>query len=234
MIPSDYDSAARWLAGGRKKNDRPMYWHGMRLQTRGNDIAAYSQWLQTDLALYHPDNSMTIQAPTVSSHWGTWDSLKSQGVRYALTAISGVFNIYQKDYKHYVVPRDAVVSPSKIQGCRTCASSGKVDWYCSPTNCWDVVTNESGKRVCPTHPEATVNMYRTWHHADCEHGKQGHVLYKVAQCWYCAGSGKREYGLKRIPIKWDGSPLRLKDGKLFVRELTELEKRIASYVKPIT
>ncbi len=232
MIPLNYDEAANWLAGGRKKDDRPMYWHAMRLQTRGNDIAAYSNWLDTDLALYHPDNSMTIQAPIISSAWGSWNSLRSQGVRYALTAISGVSRIYQKDYQFYLVTRDAARGPSKIQGCRTCSSSGKVDSYCNPPYCWDAVTDEDNKRICPTHPE--VIMSRNWHYIDCEHGKQGHVLYKTTECWYCAGKGKREYGLKKIPIKWDGSPLRLKDGKLFVRELTELEKRIASYVKPIT
>jgi hypothetical protein len=43
--------------------------------------------------------------------------------------------------------------------------------------------------------------------------------------------GRREYGNNLISIAWDGSPIRLKDGNLVKQPPTELERRIASYVK---
>jgi hypothetical protein len=57
------------------------------------------------------------------------------------------------------------------------------------------------------------------------------MVERNRECHYCNGTGKQDYGSKLISMVWDGSPLKLKDGSLVKREPTELEKRIAAYVK---
>lgn len=238
MIIRNYNDAHAWMQGGRKKYDRPMYYRGLRLQSRGQDIAIYEPWSKVDIVLLHQDGSMTMQAPMMTTHWGGHFSLlRSQGIRYTLSAISNVWDIYQKNYECYVVPVDAPTSPSKVQGCRSCKSSGLVDLHCYGKTCYNGTINDEGIFSCPDHTEVDYapGTYVRWHPTACEHGViNKHVIPKGQPCWYCAGSGKREYGLKRIPIKWDGSPLRLKDGKVVKKQLTDLEKRIASYVNNIT
>ena len=58
------------------------------------------------------------------------------------------------------------------------------------------------------------------------------MMYRAHECYYCGGTGKRDYGSKLISLQWDGFPVRLREGKVIKQEPTELEKRIANYVKP--
>lgn len=226
----DYDSAKTFLAGGRKVWDRPLYWGNMRVQQRGQDIALNLPWYQgCDLVLYHPDGSMTIQAPTVSHPWmGTFGTIHSQGVRYKLNYLAGFSRLYQKNGKVRIVEKDPVITAPKIQGCRKCSSSGKVDEYCWGNSCYS-----GGNRLCEEHPDAKnwTNPYS--HSLPCKHGKEGqHKIPKGMSCYSCNGSGNRDYGSQPLFTLWDGSPLKVKDGKLVKREPTQLEKRMAAYVRP--
>lgn len=238
-IPYDYDAAARWLRKSKRVVDRDkertMYWghKGARLIRRSSDtIGIYVPWINSDIATYHSNGDMFIHTPqTYTTHWGgTYTPLRSQGLRYMLRLISGVENIYIKKGVTYLLPKDAPRTPSKIQGCRSCKSSGKIDWTCWPDTCHQA--RYSGNySVCPEHKDAAVNV-SGWHEIPCEHGKtQRHTVYRSRDCYYCGGKGRREYGNNPIALVWDGSPIRIKDGKLVKKEPSELEKRIAAYVQ---
>lgn len=48
-----------------------MYMRGLRLQQRGKDIAIVDRWYGFDPVLFHPDGTLTIQAPQASvNQWG--------------------------------------------------------------------------------------------------------------------------------------------------------------------
>lgn len=225
---SNYDEAKTYLAGGRKKWDRPMYMRGLRLQQRGKDIAIMDKWYGFDPVLFHPDGTLTIQAPNNSvTHWGgTWNPLRSQGVRYNIRHFGNLQQVFQKNGTIYITTQDALRTPSKVQRCRGCKGSGKRDTWCSPTYCHNPFP-------CEDHPEWNPGTSRGyWHYGKCAHGiSDSHVIPKGTDCYSCNGTGKQDYGNKLISIAWDGSPLRLLNGKLVKQPPTELEKRIAAYVK---
>jgi len=222
----DYDSAKTWLAGGRKKYDRPLYTRGLRLQTRGKDIAVRCMWGGFDPILYHPDGTMTIQAPKSTTNWGsTWNPLRSQGSRYIIKKFSGMQDVFQRNGICYITTKDAPLTPSKVQKCRGCRGSGKVDLWCSPNYC--------RANPCEDHPWSVGQRY--WHYGVCSHGeKDAHTIPKGKDCYGCSGTGRKDYGNKPISLMWDGSPLRLKDGNPIKAEPTELEKRIANYVQSVS
>ncbi len=222
---SNYDEAKSYLAGGRKKWDRPMYMRGLRLQNRGKDIAVMDKWYGFDPVLFHPDGTLTIQAPQSSpTAWGgTWNPLRSQGVRFNIKHFGKLQECVQRDGEIYITTQDALRTPSKVQKCRRCKGVGLVDGWCSPPYC-------KNHAPCSDHPLVAKNTY--WHYDLCPHGKDfSHSIPSSQQCFRCNGSGKVDYGNKLISIAWDGSPLRLKDGNIVKQAPTELERRIAAYVK---
>lgn len=225
----DYVTADLYLKGGRKKYDRPLYFGGLRVQSRGTDIAVRADWGWGgfDIALFHPDSSMTIQAPVMNTPWGgSFSSLRSHSIRYRINHFSGLRDIFQRKGECYIITQDSVISPPKIQGCRSCSRTGLVDGWCNPSYC--------RQENCTEHPNAKVPGHGQWHRVPCEHGiETGHKTVRTNKCWSCNGMGMRDYGSKFAKIKWDGSPLRLRDGNIVKQEPTELEKRIAQYVKSI-
>ena len=226
---SNHAEAKSYLAGGRKKWDRPMYMRGLRLQSRGNDIAIVDKWYGFDPVLFHPDGTLTIQCPqAVPTSWGgTWNPLRSQGVRYNIKHFGNLQGVFQKNGTIYITPQDALRTPSKVQKCRGCKGSGKRDMWCSPPYC-------NNHFPCEDHPEWMPTQGRStyWHYGKCSHGfSDSHNVPNGNDCYSCSGTGKQDYGNKVISIAWDGSPLRLFDGRLVKQPPTELEKRIAAYVK---
>lgn len=224
----DYDTASVYLSEGRKKWIRPLYMRGLHLRKLSNgDIAINCKWSNMTPVVYHTDGTVTISAPVVQTHWGgMWNTLRSSTVRYNILQFSGLKQIQQKQFECYITFQDAVQSPPKIQGCRQCKQSGKMDSWCSATYC-------SNDWPCSEHPNAILGSNRSsWHKVPCEHGvSDGHQVKQGQQCYYCNGAGKRDYGSKLATFKWDGSPIKLKDGNLIKRPPTELEKRIAAYVQ---
>lgn len=226
----DYDTAKMWLDGGRKKWERPLYIRHLRVYKRPNGIAISAPWYKQDLITYHPDGTVTIQAPSQQSHWGgSWSPLRSQTTRRNILDFSGIQAIEQRNFNCYITFTDAPTTPPKIQGCRVCKQRGKVDGWCSAVYC----DNDSSCKLHPETASSIGNIYRrSWHHTECEHGKLGgHSTPLTEECYACKGTRKRDYGSKLVTYLWDGSPLKLKDGKLVKQPPTELEKRIAAYVK---
>jgi len=227
---TDYDTAKSYLSGGHKKWDRPLYVRGLRVQSRSKDIAIVDKWYNFEPILFHPDGTLTIQAPqSVPNNWGgSWNPLRSQGVRRNFKDFSGLQGMFQKAGTIYITTQDALRTPSKIQKCRTCHGLGLVDSWCSPRYC-------NNSLPCEDHPEVQVtagNNYASWHYGKCPHGiSDSHTVPKSQDCYHCKGVGLREYGNNLISIAWDGSPIRLKDGNLVKQPPTELEKRIAAYVQ---
>lgn len=229
-----------YLAGGRKKYERTLYDRGYRIQyankfSKASDIQIVMPWLNNyPLITIHPDNTKTIQAPSqvVTSWGGTWHPLRAYSVRFTLFKYTGV-EVVQRNFKFQLYERDAKISPPKIQGCRICSQSGRLDTWCSPTYCWDV-HQETG--MCPTHTEATMSDREKQagrHMVACEHGDiQGHSVKRGRECYYCNGSKKRDYGSKRISLAWDGSPIKVENGNIVRKPLTDLERIVAAYAGP--
>ena len=227
---NDYNSAKIWLDEGRKKWERPLYIRHLRVYKRPNGIAISAPWYKEDLITYHADGTVTIQAPPQSSHWGgAWSPLRSQTTRRNILEFSGIQAIEQKNFKCYLTFTDAVKTPPKIQGCRVCKQRGKLDGWCSPVYC----DNEDNCTIHPIDASQTNNIYRrAWHYKECGHGKiGGHTLPLAQHCYACGGTRKRDYGSKLTSFLWDGTAIKLKDGQLVKQPPTELEKRIAAYVK---
>jgi hypothetical protein len=223
----DYDAAKAYLSGGHKKWDRPLYVRGLRVQSRNKDIAIVDKWFGFEPILFHPDGTLTIQAPiSMPTAWGgSWNTLRSQSVRRNIKEFSGLQGVFQKAGVVYITTQDALRTPSKIQKCRTCRGLGLVDGWCSPPYC-------NKAFPCDEHPEWKPKNTSYWHQGLCPHGNtDSHKTPKSDACYYCKGVGLREYGNNLISIAWDGSPIRLKDGNLVKQPPTELEKRIAAYVQ---
>lgn len=227
---TDYDTAKSYMSNGRKTWDRPMYVRGLRLQYRGKDIAVVDNWYKCDPILFHSDGTLTIQAPqSIPNNWGgTWNPLRSQGFRRNFKDFSGLQGMYQKAGQIYITTQSALRSPSKIQKCRGCHGLGLVDSWCSPPYC-------NTNFPCSEHPEwkpLMVSHNYNWHYGNCPHGNtDSHSVPNSRECYGCNGVGMREYGNKLISMVWDGSPIRLRDGNIVMQPPTELEKRIAAYVK---
>lgn len=227
---SNYDEAKTFLSKGRKSWDRPMYMRGLRLQKRSNgSIAILDRWAGFDPVTFHPDGTLTIQAPTTTTQWGSWNTLNSQTVRRNIRDFSGLQHCFKRDGVVYIVEQNATLTPPKVQKCRVCKGKGKVDSYCYPDYC-----NKSWP--CPDHPHWEPDDKKKtyyWHYGTCEHGNvDSHKVLLGQTCRSCQGEGKRDYGSQYVKIAWDGSPLRLLNGKLIKQAPTELEKAIAAYVKP--
>jgi hypothetical protein len=226
----DYDTATIWLQEGRKKYVRPLYMRGLYMSKVSNgDIVITDKWAQFNPVVFHRDGTKTIQAPVINRPWGSWNSLSSQTVRYNILQFSGIAQIYQKNFECHLVFQDALTTAPKIQGCKTCKQTGKMDSWCNSTYC-------SNDWPCAEHPDAVQGASASsWHKVPCEHGVlHGHEVKQGQQCYYCNGTRKRDYGSKLISLIWDGSPLRIKNGSLVKQPPTELEKRIAAYVQPIS
>lgn len=220
----DYNEARRWLRQGRNKFDRPMYTSNLRLKLRSNgDVEVFCPWIQQSLVTIHSNDVRTIQVQS-----GSWNPLFNHGIRNIITRYSGITRLYQKKHKFYLVPNDFKLSPAKIQKCRGCSGSGKRDGHCVPDVCWQPDCQYPNKISAPY-------SHQTHHYHECVHGMQkSHKVYRAQPCYYCNGSGKRDYGSNAIAMLWDGSPLRLIDGNPINSKPTELEKAVAAYVNPIS
>jgi hypothetical protein len=176
-----------------------------------------------------PDSylQLTIQAPTVTTAWGSqWNLLRSQSVRLVLAEYAGFQNLYLKNGRAYILEYGHNNTPPKIQKCRSCNGLGKQKAWCTPVTCW----NDPCKY--PDRPVLNANKYRNWHEHSCEHGNHKmHKIYTENDCYRCGSVGKADYGSKPIAMMWDGSPLRIKHGQIINNQPTELEKAIAAYVK---
>ena len=244
-----YQEWSDYLDGGRKKYMRPLYEYGMTInkankyQPAGGDLEIKASWAGNfPFILVHNDDSFTLQSKTVHTAWGgSYDIVKSQGVRYRMWKYTGI-NVFQKNYQIRVLEVDPARTPSKMQGCRKCSKTGLVDGWCYLNTCHngqyyvgDKATNES-IFACPDHPDSPEprHNYASWHYVTCEHGEtEGHKLIKGARCHSCNGNGIREYGNNPISLPWDGSPLRVKDRKIISVTASgpiNLERLVAQYV----
>lgn len=236
-------SHAEWetyLANGRKKYERPLYDRGLRIQyankfKRGGDIQIVIPWLNRyPLITIHPDDTMTIQSQDTQTHWGsTFNPARAYSTRYTFWKYAGI-EVVQRQFKIRLFETDAAITPPKIQGCRMCRQSGKLDTMCHPPTCWNGNVNDKGVYSCPDHPDAIQNnKYSRWHQMPCEHGLDtNHTVPKGQECYSCNGLGKRDYGSKRVSLLWDGSPLKVKNQKIVMQNQTDLERIVASYAGP--
>ena len=229
-----WQEASDFLAGGRKKHERPLYDRGLRIWKtnkwdKDSDIAIGWRSYQP-FVIFHKDGSTTIQAQQPPTH--SWNPLFGCSTRLTIMRYSGIKSLYQRDFKHYIVDNDARTMPPKIQGCRQCTQTGLQDVWCYPQNCWNSVQNADGSYSCPDHPgEGSAR----WHSVSCAHGntQNGHLIKDGTTCYYCQGTKKRDYGSKLERTLWDGSPIRVRDGNIIKSAATLLERMVADYVRPI-
>jgi hypothetical protein len=237
-----WQGASDYMKDGRKKHERPLYDRGLRIWKENrwdpdSDISIgwkYSGVSQT-FVTYHKDGTTTIKGGIQTNSWGnSWNTLRGQSVRLTIHRYAGI-QVLQRNFNFYLQEDGAALTPAKIQGCRTCSQTGLVDSYCGPIACNKVISQPNGSMICPEHPDAQLASWRSWHYTACEHGfDSGHTLKRSQQCYYCKGTKKRDYGSKPIRTMWDGSPLRLRDGKIINSMPTLLERMLADYVQPIS
>jgi hypothetical protein len=235
-----YSDWQDYLANGRKKYERTLYDRGYRIRyankfNKTSDIQIVLPWINNHpLITIHPDNTRTLSAPgSVTTHWGgTYNPLRSYSIRFTIYKYTGV-EIVQRNFAFRLYEQDAKISPPKIQGCRNCSQTGRVDSWCSPTNCWDVQRETQG---CPVHPDLTLTekeIQLSRHLIPCEHGGlTGHNVTRGQECYHCNGARKRDYGSKRVSLAWDGSPIKVENGNIVRKPLTDLERIVAAYAGP--
>jgi len=235
----DWNWADNFLKRGRKKYERPLYDRGLRIwktnkwDADSNINVGYAWNLINPFVTYHKDGTTTIQAPTYPHGWS---ALRGYSTRFTINRYAGI-QVLQRNFKFYLEEHDAPLSPVKMQGCRMCSRTGLIDGWCGPSNCYDGVKGEDGKMSCETHPDAEyigqVWQYN-WHMLPCPHNNpKGHKVIRELLCYSCNGVGMRDYGSKPDRTQWDGSPLRLRDGKIIKSAATLLERMVADYVEPI-
>ena len=237
-----YDDWQTYLSNGRKKYERTLYDRGYRIQyankfNKSSDIQIVMPWVNNyPLITIHPDNTRTLQSPgTVTTAWGgTWQPLRAYSVRFTIYKYTGI-EVVQRNFNFKLYEQDAKLTPSKIQGCRSCKQTGAVDSWCGPSLCWDVTTTNDGVSSCPSHPDLDVTTSYRWnrHPIPCPHGEEiGHTVKRGQQCYACGGTKKREYGGKKVSVPWDGSPIRVQNGNIYKQPLTDLERIVAAYAGP--
>jgi hypothetical protein len=238
----EYANWENYLANGRKKYERTLYDRGLRIKhankfKRGGDIEIVIPWLNNyPIITIHPDDTMTIQSEDATNIWGgTYNPMRSYSTRYTLWKYAGI-EVVQRNFQYRLFEFDGPLKPPKIQGCRMCKQVGMIDGYCHPSTCWNGQVDKKGVYVCLDHP-VTDNLpnHKRWHYLECSHGElQGHTIPKGQECYSCNGVGKRDYGSQRVSLLWDGSPIRVKDRKIYKQPLTDLERIVASYAGPTT
>ena len=240
----DWNDADTYLKGGRKKYERPLYDRSLRMW-RENRYAPDSDinigWLfngqSNAFVLYHKDGSMSIQGGSQHTHFGgTWTPLRSQSVRLTIQRYAGI-QVLQRNFKFYLQEQGAGTTPPKIQGCRKCSQTGKVDGWCHSVTCWNGKRDDEDMFECLEHPDAVqMNSYSTWHVLPCVHNiTGGHEIKRGQECYSCGGSGKRDYGSKPFRTLWDGSPLRVRNGKIIKSTAaTLLERMITDHVESVS
>lgn len=233
----DYNWAIDYLSRGRKKYIRPLYDRGLYIFKEekwnpNSDI--HVAWRGGPaFVVYHPDNTTTIQCETQTTTWGgVYNFLHGQGTRFTIARYANLERVFMKNHKPYITELDAGLTPSKIQGCRTCKQTGLVDSWCYSRICYNMMDSAN---LCSEHGRVAEELLLTYgnrHRLPCPHGKlDGHSVPRDQQCFSCLGVRKREYGLKKISLAWDGSPLRLKDGKVIKTPISNLERMVADYVR---
>ena len=229
-----------YINSGRKKYERTLYDRGYRIQyankfNKSGDIQIVMPWVNNfPLITIHPDDTQTIQSPgAVPTRWGgNWHPLRAYSVRFTLYKYTGI-EVVQRNFNFKLYEQDAKLTPPKIQGCRMCSQTGKIDGWCNSLTCWNVDSATGG---CPTHPNTAlseIEIQRNRHVISCEHGNMtAHTTKRSQQCYSCSGTGKRDYGSKRVSLSWDGSPIKVKDGNIVRKPLTDLERIVAAYAGP--
>ena len=235
----DWDWADTFLRNGRKKYERPLYDRGLRIWKTNkwdanSNISIGHKWnLSNPFVTYHKDGTTTISA----EQWPNgWSALRGYSTRFTIFRYAGI-HVMQRNFKFYLTEDNAPLSLPKIQGCRTCAQSGLLDGWCYSRTCYEGSQDADGRMHCETHPDATyigINHQYSWHSVPCPHGlSDGHEVKKGIVCSTCRGSKKHDYGSKPERMLWNGSPLRLRDGKIIKSAATLLERMVADYVEPI-
>ena len=114
-----------------------------------------------------------------------------------------------------------------------CSQTGLINGWCNTNACWDVTDELNG---CSTHPDiklSEVDIQRGRHIMVCEHGSNtAHIVKRSQQCYSCNGTKKRDYGSKRVSLPWDGSPIKVENGNIVKKPLTDLERIVAAYAGP--
>ena len=231
-----------YLAGGRKKWERTLY-DGQRNRiqyankwNKNSDIQIVNKWTNYHpLITIHPDDTMTLEGGQVSTHWGgSFNALDAQSLRYTIWKYAGV-QVNRRNFKFYITERDAPTKPGKLMGCRQCSSTGLVDSWCQGNTCWDGTFNDEGALSCTKHPDMSMGYAGSrWHYVPCEHGTiKGHTSKRAQVCYSCNGTKQRLYGAHKVSVLWDGSPIRVQNGNIYKKPLTELERMLANHVQSI-
>lgn len=233
---------SKYIRDGRLKYERTLYDPGFRIRFKdkynpSGDIEMYPAWMPSySFITIHPDDTMTIKNEPTVTLWGYTipKPVQLHSIKYRVWKYSGI-HLKVRNGKLLLTEYDAGKTPSKIQGCRTCSSTGHRKEYCYTQTCYEATYDESTNTSrCAKHNISNAGKHR-WHRTSCAHGRQdGHYyLNNNLSCWSCNGTKRRDYGNKLISIPWDGYPLRVKGGNIFVQQSDSaklLESMVNAYV----
>jgi hypothetical protein len=239
----NWNDADTYLKGGRKKYERPLYDRSLRIWKENpyspdSDINIGWGWngQHSTFVTYHKDGSTTIQGAYQTTHWGSsWTPLRSNSVKLTIHRYAGI-QVFQRNFKFYLQEHSAPLTQPKIQGCRKCSQTGLQNMWCYYQTCYEV-ERDGDKAWCQKHPDTFIHgSYGNWHNAECIHGEdKPHNVLRGQKCYSCGGSGKRDYGSKPFRTLWDGSPLRLRDGKIIKSTAaTLLERMMTDHVESVS
>jgi hypothetical protein len=189
----DYDSADRYLKGGRDPNQRPLYDRGLNVY-RSSDrmfriyIAYYAS---SPIVIYEPGDVVIL--PDVTRYYTMRPSTRRIIRDYAniddVSYAGGKYQLYRAMDER---------TPSSTRRCRSCSGLGHHVYTCTGYNIrnqYRLVLTTMGKKVFPQ--SCTVG----------DPDKQGLAHRESMQCNNCSGTGKVIWGNKAIPTEWDGKEL---------------------------
>lgn len=232
-----------YIARGRSKYDRTLYDRGYRVRfadkfNKASDIQIYSPWLpDLNMVTVHLDGTMTIDGSPTTTAWGYHHRkpMNFWSNKYTLWKYAGM-TVNTRNFELRITERDPALTPSRIQKCRACNGTGKFKLVCYSFTCYNSVPEVQDNQVtmfsCKEHSYLGA---RRWHDIKCEHGHmKPHTYFRVDDCWKCRGYKQFDYGNKPVTIPWDGSPIKVQDGKVLSvvtnTEYKSLERLIAEYV----
>lgn len=218
FYPHTFQSAEKFIAGGRSKTDRPVA-NNTRLRRIDDDSIALVLH-STAVVTYHRDGTYTI-------YGGGWNTVttKARIKDYSPARPSS------DGHNGWAVGWTGEITPPRVQKCRTCKGRGRwmADDECYGPRMWGDTYCPGGRTeyAVPYTHSTTGDFTSNWdeHSASryvvpCLHGKEerhptepcGHDEWKrhvygqsERECYRCKGEGIVDYGSNRVPITVDAS-----------------------------
>lgn len=179
-----------YLKQGKRKaktTDRPIGSSSTKRVHRYNNGGIALRLHSTDCVIFYPDGSVAYDT-------GGWHTVTT----FAFINEHGPVRVWRVKYQAYLQVPDPEITPAKIQKCRKCHGTTRLPVQCYGPG-WCYAAGYSGTQACE-HGQTASHAREV-----CNHGRaEGHPL-PDRECGWCRGTGKVDYGSKRVHLEWDGA-----------------------------